>query len=417
MIAVPHQHSAGVSHDLGCQEQETQSRGRQRGVAQILGLGLLLPVEQHQPAVQVIGQHRQLEVHTVHGPSPRGMRRQARIVVGFFDQVLRPRPLSVKTHHRVDRRIEVGHEYPIAVLRRVEQLVLLRFVQLVGLRLLHVPQRHEPVGSPPSFRLVAKLALPVGIRARRSRPPRRLQLLYQSRGLLRRQHEPAPLLLIRLHRLPAVESRVRPGVHPLHRFRQRGEHAVQVMSNLFARRPVSFAQLAAHVLPRLRQKRQDRLIAPLPAVLRLYPVRAPFCRPYTVCTVVSVSSVTSFNPTWAASHTRCRICRPTSSSCRATTRCSAAKNRQKVLCTGSSPTPTIPVSIGSRPRNCRWFNREKPTYNARIIANTNRKPGIDVVSRLIVTCCSISSWNCSFSSIVTTGNKPPYAVIFEPWKS
>src|SRR5437773_2811404 len=192
MIAVPHQHSAGVAHDLGCQEQETQSRGRQRGVAQILGLGLLLPVEQHQPAVQVIGQHGQLEVHTVHGPSPRGMRRQARIVVGFFDQVLRPRPLSVKTHHRVDRRVEVGHEYPMAVLRRVEQLVLLRFVQLVGLRLLHVPQRHEPVGSPPSFRLVAKLALPVGIGARRSGPPRRLQLLYQSRGLLRRQHESAP---------------------------------------------------------------------------------------------------------------------------------------------------------------------------------------------------------------------------------
>jgi len=32
--------------------------------------------------------------------------------------------------------------------------------------------------------------------------------------------------------------------------------------------------------------------------------------------VVSVSSVTSFNPTWAASHTRCRICCPTCSSCR-----------------------------------------------------------------------------------------------------
>jgi len=56
----------------------------------------------------------------------------------------------------------------------------------------------------------------------------------------------------------------------------------------------------------------------------------------------------------------------------------------------------------------------KPTYSARIIANTNRNPGIDVVSRLIVTCCSISSRNCSFSSIVATGNKPPYAVKFEP---
>src|SRR5258706_391992 len=407
MIAVPHQHSAGVAHDLGRQEQETQSRGRQRDVAQILGLSLFLPVEQHQPTVQVVGQHRQLEVHTVHGPSPRGMRRQARIVVGFFDQVLRPRPLPVKTHHHIDRGVEVGHEHPIAVLRRVEQLVLLRFVQLVGLRLPLVSQRHEPVGFPPSFRLVAKLALAVGIGARRSRPPRRPQLLYQSRGLLRRQHEPAPVLLIRLHRLPAVESRVRPGVHSLHRFRQRGEHAVQMMSNLFARRPV----LCATPRPRTPSSPPETSgsadSSSSRGVLGYTPCALPSVGPYTVCTVVSVSSVTSFNPTWAASHTRCRICRPTSSSCRATARCSDAKNRQKVLCTGNSPTSRIPVSIGSRPRNCRWFNREKPTYNARIIANTNRKPGIDVVSRLIVTCCSIRSSNCSFSSIVTTGNKPP----------
>src|SRR5713226_1098805 len=152
MIAVPHQHSAGVAHDLGRQKQETQSRGRQRGVTQVLGLDLLLAVEQHQPTVQVVGQHRQLEVHTVHGPSPRWMRRQARIVVGFFDQILRPRPLPVKPHDRVDRRpLEVSHEHPIAVLRRVEQLVLLRFVQLLGLRLPHVPQGNEPVRFPPTL--------------------------------------------------------------------------------------------------------------------------------------------------------------------------------------------------------------------------------------------------------------------------
>src|SRR5438105_12920603 len=106
------------------------------------------------------------------------MRRQARLLVGFFDQILRPRSLSVKPHHRIDRRLEVGHEYPIAVLRRVEQLILLRFAQLLWLRLLLVPQSNEPVRFPPSFRLVAKLALAVGIRARRSGPARRPQRLH-----------------------------------------------------------------------------------------------------------------------------------------------------------------------------------------------------------------------------------------------
>ncbi len=52
------------------------------------------------------------------------MRRQARIVVGFLDQILRPRPLPVEPYHHVDREAEVGNEHSIAVLRRVEQLVL-----------------------------------------------------------------------------------------------------------------------------------------------------------------------------------------------------------------------------------------------------------------------------------------------------
>jgi hypothetical protein len=47
-----------------------------------------------------------------------------------------------------------------------------------------------------------------------------------------------------------------------------------------------------------------------------------------------------------------------------------------------------------------------PTYRARIIAITNRNPDIDVASRLIVTCRSMSSWKPNFSSMVATGNNP-----------
>src|SRR5260370_8200537 len=118
--------------------------------------------------------------------------------------------LPVKSYQRINRRVEVGNENPVAVFRCVEQLVLLGFVQLLWLRLLLVPQRHEPVGSFPSLGLVAKLALAVGIGARRPCPPRRLQLLHHSRGLLRRHHEPTSVLLIRLHCLPALQSRIVP---------------------------------------------------------------------------------------------------------------------------------------------------------------------------------------------------------------
>src|SRR5258707_1099926 len=49
--------------------------------------------------------------------------------------------------------------------------------------------------------------------------------------------------------------------------------------------------------------------------------------------------------------------------------------------------------------------------------STNLYMGIARVSRFTVSVSSTSCWNCSFSSMVATGNSPPYAVRFPPWKS
>jgi len=68
----------------------------------------------------------------------------------------------------------------------------------------------------------------------------------------------APVLLIGLHRLPTVESRVRPRVASLHGFWQSGEYHLQMGGDLFPGRPLAFAQFARNVFARLRQKRQDR---------------------------------------------------------------------------------------------------------------------------------------------------------------
>ena len=84
---------------------------------QIIGLHLFFPVEQQQPAIQVVSQHRQLEMHAV-GRPPRGrVHRQSRVVVGFFDQILSPGALVIKPHQQVDGFFPVGHKNAIDVLR------------------------------------------------------------------------------------------------------------------------------------------------------------------------------------------------------------------------------------------------------------------------------------------------------------
>src|SRR5438046_9345648 len=65
MVAVAYADSSRVAPDLGGQKQKPQTSRRQRRMLQSVDLALFLTIEQHQPAVQVVGQHRQLEVVAV----------------------------------------------------------------------------------------------------------------------------------------------------------------------------------------------------------------------------------------------------------------------------------------------------------------------------------------------------------------
>src|SRR5713226_3924331 len=98
-------------------------------------------------------------MNAVHRPTRRRMRRQSRIVVGFLDQVLRSGPLIVESHKGVDGSRDVGYENAIAVVRRVEQLVLFGLFRLLRWGLLEIAQRHKTMGFGPPLRLIAELAL------------------------------------------------------------------------------------------------------------------------------------------------------------------------------------------------------------------------------------------------------------------
>src|SRR3954464_14446540 len=61
VIAVADPHAPSVAPDLGCEKQESQAGCRQRSVLESFDLGVVLAIEQHQPAIQVIGQHSPAE--------------------------------------------------------------------------------------------------------------------------------------------------------------------------------------------------------------------------------------------------------------------------------------------------------------------------------------------------------------------
>src|SRR6266699_5638888 len=105
MVTVADAYSASMAPDLGRQKQKTQSCRRQLYVFHLRCVGCLFPIEEHQPAIQVVSQHGQLEMNAVHGPAIRGMRGQPRIVIGFFDQVLRGGTLTIKPYERVERSV------------------------------------------------------------------------------------------------------------------------------------------------------------------------------------------------------------------------------------------------------------------------------------------------------------------------
>src|ERR1017187_2559743 len=115
---------------------------------------------------------------------------------GFLDQVLGGGPLVVEPYQLVHGCRYVRHKYPVDVLRRLEQLVLLRRIRRANLRLLLVTQRQESVRFPPAIRLIPELALSVGVSPWRPPPLRHFQLLHQARRLAGHDNEPALHTLI-----------------------------------------------------------------------------------------------------------------------------------------------------------------------------------------------------------------------------
>ena len=73
MLAEAYARAPGMMPDLCRKEQKAQASRRQGGVAQRLRRLRCLPVEGHQPCVEIVGQHVQLEVVLVGYEQARGI--------------------------------------------------------------------------------------------------------------------------------------------------------------------------------------------------------------------------------------------------------------------------------------------------------------------------------------------------------
>ena len=100
----------------------------------------------------------------------------------------------------------------------------------------------------------------------------RPQLLQQTRRLARHHNEFHLPLFVRLHRVPAIKTRVCSCQPSLHSRRNRTQHSLQVAGNLRPARPISIPQLPPDVLSRLGDERQNRLVTLLSSVLGVIPL-------------------------------------------------------------------------------------------------------------------------------------------------
>ena len=88
VIAVADAHPSGRPPDLGRHEQEPRPRRRQCRVSHRSDFGAFLAIQQLQPAVQVVGQHRDLKPVAVHHPAPGGKGRQPPLRANIDETVL-----------------------------------------------------------------------------------------------------------------------------------------------------------------------------------------------------------------------------------------------------------------------------------------------------------------------------------------
>jgi hypothetical protein len=99
------------------------------------------------------------------------MGRQTGVVVGFLDEVFSCGALVVEPDQQIQRVVHVGHEDPVDVLVRIEELIMFRRFVLFCTG---IAQRQEACPLLPSFGLIEKLALLVGIGPGRRLPLRHL---------------------------------------------------------------------------------------------------------------------------------------------------------------------------------------------------------------------------------------------------
>jgi len=101
-----------------------------------------------------------------------GCASQPGIVYCFLNQILRRRTLIVEPHQQIDGLTMLVTKNSIRVLRRVEQLILFGLGRGFDLRRLLVAQGNKSVDRP-AFRLIAELALLVGVGTQGAFPLRR----------------------------------------------------------------------------------------------------------------------------------------------------------------------------------------------------------------------------------------------------
>ena len=83
---------------------------------EVVHLLAFFPAKQHQPTIEVVGQHGDLKMIAVHLPLMRGISRQTGVVIGFLNQILSSGPLIVEPHQGRDGAPHVGDKNPIGIL-------------------------------------------------------------------------------------------------------------------------------------------------------------------------------------------------------------------------------------------------------------------------------------------------------------
>jgi hypothetical protein len=182
-----------------CQQKSQPGSGKRRVLERLGSIGRL-SVDEHEPGIEIVGQHGQLEMILVGDKNARRIRSQSCIVIRFFDQVLGTGSLTIKPDEIPNRFVHVGHKNSILVLLGCEQLILHIVRFLFVIRVLLITQGNEQVCSVPALGLVPEFTLFTLFKRRawRRLPLGRNQLLNQASCFASNYDEPAIEFLVSL---------------------------------------------------------------------------------------------------------------------------------------------------------------------------------------------------------------------------